>query len=443
MKLRIDRSWIAGCALIMTALTVGLYVVLPAQGHWEIDSSCYEQVARWIIGKEQLTQLPWSLYWGYSGLLALIYTLFGTGVWAVVMMQLFIALGLMYVTYRLAYGMGGQTVARIASALIAVNIGVLVYTQLVMTELLTALLLTAGLERTLSFVRNRRASVAMAAGFLFGCSVWVKPAALLFGPVLLIILLCVSGWSALLFGIGFYIPIILCSILNLFVCGFFGVQVTGTAGIYLYYLPKLIAVVDGVPVAQATAQVYGLMPAASYFKPHYWDALHQLFMSYVTAHPFCAVKVWMFNVGKTMFGLFVTQLKVMLNPALLATPGGLSITTALGSWWTKISVYVVRGSSAWWVIALACVEVLWTLARTALLGCALVRMWSVRSFSFVAIIGLYMSYFLMVTGHDGCGRYRMMIEPLLVALTAYAVDFVITRVGRGVADDQELVNEAI
>src|SRR5262249_47751727 len=161
-----------------------------------------------------------------------------------------------------------------------------------------------------------------------------------------------------------------------------------------------IAYVDGVPVEQARSQVYALMPAGSYFKPHYWDQLHALFVQYVGAHPLLAVQVWLVNVGKTMFGLFVTQLKIMLNPTLLETPGVLSIATAQGPIWSKIVAYIVRGSMQTWVVVLGCIETLWTIAR---FGLALTGLWKLierRAYRTFMLALIYLGYFLMVTGHD-------------------------------------------
>jgi hypothetical protein len=33
----------------------------------------------------------------------------------------------------------------------------------------------------------------------------------------------------------------------------------------------------------------------------------------------------------------------------------------------------------------------------------------------------YAGYFLIITGHDGCARFRMMIEWNLLALTAFGI----------------------
>lgn len=420
--------WLPGCALLMTALTVALYWVIPHAGHWEIDSSCYEQIARWIMGKEQLAQLPWSIYWGYSTLLAGLYTLFGYDVRAVIATQLLLAILLMYVVYRMAYVLAGTQAARIAALLTATNLGVLVYTQLVLTEILLALVLALGLERLLVFLSSKNKNALYASGLFFGCSILVKPAAILFGPLISVFLVFAAGMAnGLMFGALFYLPVMLCALLNFCVCGYYAVQIMGTYNLYYWFAYKLVAAADHIPIAQAQQIVRATIPTEGFpLEPHFWDASKALFTKYVTAHPVLAVVVWITNVCKTAFGLFVTQLKVMLTPNLV--PGSLSITNIAGSVWLRPYAYIVGGSPAWWVTAIGFVEAGMMIVRYACVAASIGMFVRKRSWQIASVVILFCLYFLMITGHDGCGRYRMMIEPLLIALSAVALAMLHNRV---------------
>jgi hypothetical protein len=426
-----DKRWLAWCGLLMTALTAVLYWVIPYQGHWEVDSGCYEQIARWMLGQETLTRMPWSMYYGYSGMLALIYKVCGHQVWAVVIAQLVLSLCIMMIAYRIGYLLSGMFTARIAAALTACNLGVLFYSQLVMTEIPVALLLLLGIERLLAALHETDLVAQRKlwgwSGFFFGCSIWVKPAALLFAPVVIVFAaMCGgAGWrnrliNAAYFATGFYIPVALYSLINMYVCGFFGVQIIGTNNIYLYFLSKLIASVDGISPEIAMKNLLNLLPSDQYpLEPHYWDAVHAVCVHYVATHPWLAVKIWLFNVGKTMFGLFTTQLKVMLSPTL--APGALSITKIVGPWWAKPLTYITGGATSSWVVLLGVLDALWSCVRWVLLALGALYIVSQRAWRDSAAIFLFTMYFLMVTGHDGSGRYRMMVEPLLVVLTAVGV----------------------
>jgi hypothetical protein len=149
-----------------------------------------------------------------------------------------------------------------------------------------------------------------------------------------------------------------------------------------------------------------------------------------------AIQVWILNVGKTMFGLFITQLKIMMNPSLLATPGALSITRISGSVWLKLLGYIAGGSASVWVSILGMLEAVWTMVR---FGLVLTSFWVFaqrRAWAVAIGASMYLSYFLMITGHDGCGRYRMMVEPLLLALAAVGAVWIMRIMcGRMAADE--------
>lgn len=368
-------------------------------------------------------------------MLAFIYKFFGHHVWAVVAVQLVLSLSIMVVAYRIGYLLSGMVTARIAAVLTACNLGILCYTQLVMTEIPLVLLLLLGIEKLL-FALRETDSVAQRrmwgwSGFFFGCSIWVKPAALLFAPVLVVFAALFGGtnWrnrltNAAYFATGFYLPVALYSLINMYVCGFFGVQIIGTNNIYLYFLSKLIASVDGISPDIAMKNLLNLLPSDQYpLEPHYWDAVHAVCVKYIAAHPWLAVKIWLLNVGKTMFGLFTTQLKVMLSPTL--APGALSITKIAGPWWAKPLAYITGGATSSWVVVIGILDALWTCARWVLLAFGSLYIISQRAWRESAVIFLFTSYFLMVTGHDGSGRYRMMVELLLVVLTAVGIHILV------------------
>jgi hypothetical protein len=92
-----------------------------------------------------------------------------------------------------------------------------------------------------------------------------------------------------------------------------------------------------------------------------------------------------------------------------------------GVWWKKIHNYIANGARHWTVIVIGYAEFLYQMIRYVLVFLALGVLLRRREWALTFFLLAFLGYFLMVTGHDGCARFRMMIEGLVVILTAVGV----------------------
>ena len=145
-------------------------------GHWAWKAWCHYPV-------------------GYSGFLAGLYQLFGSGLLVAPIANALLGTLVAVGVHRLARYFLSQNRARIAAGIAALHPGLIAYSAVVMSELLAALLVTAALWLA---VRARgRWSGMIATGVTIGLATLVRPPSLLVAPLLLLV---VPGklWSALL-----------------------------------------------------------------------------------------------------------------------------------------------------------------------------------------------------------------------------------------------------
>lgn len=138
---------------------------------------------------------PWSHYpVGYSGFLALFYSVFGSKPVVATTLQAIIGAATVAAVHRLALTFLSHRRALIAALLCAAAPNLLLYSGLVMTEPLAALgLILAPLTFTKLSRRPYVASVA--AGILFGLTTLVRPQTLLAAPAVALFAGAGSGWK--------------------------------------------------------------------------------------------------------------------------------------------------------------------------------------------------------------------------------------------------------
>lgn len=129
---------------------------------------------------------PWAHYpVGYSALLGAVYRVFGGGLSVAPVVNAVIGTLLVVVVHRLALRGLTENRARFAAGLTALHPGLIVYSAVLMNELLCALLVLAG---AWVVVRRLRWSSAVIAGVLFGFAVLVRPSSLLVAPLVALVL---------------------------------------------------------------------------------------------------------------------------------------------------------------------------------------------------------------------------------------------------------------
>jgi 4-amino-4-deoxy-L-arabinose transferase-like glycosyltransferase len=130
---------------------------------------------------------PWCHYpVGYSGLLAGLYRLFGSGLLVAPVANAMLGTLLVVVIHRLARYYLSENRARIAAGVAALHPGLIAYSVVVMSELLAALLITSALWLAVRW-QGRWWGVVLA-GVTVGLATLVRPPAVLVAPLLVLLL---------------------------------------------------------------------------------------------------------------------------------------------------------------------------------------------------------------------------------------------------------------
>lgn len=136
-----------------------------------------------VVVGGHLVWKPWCHYpVGYSALLGAIYRVFGSGLVVAPVVNAVTGTLLVVVVHRVARYYISQNRARVAGAIAALHPGLIVYSALVMTEPLAALLIMSALYCALHWSKTWRG--VLIGGAVLGLAVLVRPASLLAAPLL-------------------------------------------------------------------------------------------------------------------------------------------------------------------------------------------------------------------------------------------------------------------
>ncbi len=417
--------------LVFAVLTTLLFLAVPTpQGHLEIDSHGYERLATHFEQTGQLldplkpTCHPIQTL-GYPLFLGLVYKVFGHSYGWIVFLQMLLAIACGLMLYSLTTRMVNTTTGLIVLGLWSINLGFLVYVQFLLTEMLLVTFLIAFLERFFAYWKTKNLYSLYFSGFLLGCSVVVKPAAVLFIiPLVIFLLLFMGGrWqrrvrTAALFALSFYLPVTGYMMSNKLRFEHFNIAPMTDEILYRYFAAKIKAKVEGKSY-EDVLQNEQWCTKTDLLDGSGWEASKKFVHEAVWKHPLVIVELWFTNVLKTWLGLFTTQLKVLLDPSV----GGGDCSFFKMSGQTAIeraAAYIFYGQVRWlgW-FALA--EALWTAIRLFLVAVGLWYLWQTKNYTTLVFFVLYLGYFSLITGHDGCCRYRMMIEPVLLVCAGMGI----------------------
>lgn len=196
MKLRAQhasRDLAFTVALAFVALVPRLFVAIawPEEPVW--DGHYYhfgaERIAEGfgysedvVVAGRRVTK-PWAHYpVGYSAWLALFYKVFGSGLLVAPLVNALVGTALVVLVHRIARYSLSAARARIAGGLAALHPGLIVYSAVVMNELLTALLILAAFW--LALRGQARLRWLLGAGLVLGFGILVRPTTLLVAPLL-------------------------------------------------------------------------------------------------------------------------------------------------------------------------------------------------------------------------------------------------------------------
>lgn len=415
---------------IFSALTVLLFFLTPTpSAHLEIDSCGYERLGTHFASTGHLvdplnpTHHPIQTL-AYPFFLGVIYKIFGHSYAWVVVMQWLLALLCGAMIFRTTRRLADRTTANIALFLWAVNLGFLVYVQFLLTEILLVTFLLAFVDRFVVFLDTKKLNTLAISCFFLGCSVVVKPAALFFIAPLMVLVMCgrYRSSKALSRGIiallAFSVPLLTYMTSNKIRFGHFAIAPMSNEILYRYFAAKIKAKLEHKKYEEVLVSEQWCADE-DLLSENAWQASKKFMLQTTREHPGMVIGLWLTNVLKTWLGLFTTQLKVLLDPSVKG--GDCSFFKMAGTGWCSCAcAYITFGNiPALRVVAL--LEAVWMLVRYLLVLCALLWLvWTKKYFTAI-FFAAYLAYFTLVTGHDGCCRYRMMIEPVLIIMTAYGI----------------------
>jgi 4-amino-4-deoxy-L-arabinose transferase-like glycosyltransferase len=367
----------------------------------DVDSPVYECIAR---GED--TVMPTHTN-GYPWFLNVIYSVFGYTRALVVFLQVLLGLCCGFLIYALAQRLFGQGVGLLSFAFFSVNLGFLVFP-----------------ERLCLFMQTSKTSAIIASGILFGISIIVKPVALYF--IFFLLLALVLFWPSKklrrgaglgLFIVCFYLPVVGYMTSNKVVYGRFCVSKLEQANLFVWFHAKIKATQRGTTHHEEMSRFHNVSS----------DELKQQFFTLIKQEPLLAIQVWAREVMKTFFGLYTSNLKVLFTPSLMG--GGVSFFSSdnIRGMFDRLCSYISSGSTSPLVVVIGWAELVWNILRYLLVMLGILfLLFGVgirdRKYQFFLFFALsYIFYFAMITGHDGCGRYRLMFEFLLIIVSSYAI----------------------
>ncbi len=431
------RRVIGASALLFIILSFVLYRAVPTERScFDIDSMGYHRIATEFYSTgvlcDPLTpdQAPVQTV-GYHFFVGVIYKLFGQSTLPIIMVQIFLALLSLWLTFLIGRFFFDDRVAVLAVFLCAVNVGFLVYPQFLLAETVLLTLVLMFVERFLSFFKTGRMSSLVVAGLIGGISLLIKPSMLLFLPVVVLFLLFFPlvrrrrMLTALMFICAFLLPFGGYLTYNKVHYGYFNLAPMKSLNMYYVFLSKVIARVHNIPISQAEQQIPPFSSTNS-LDERGWEGARILFWQYVKSYPMTCIVVWTENVAKTVCGLYSTQLKLLLNPVLVG--GDVSFFKEQGSWLSRAYQYVVRGSTSGVVIAIALFEAVFSILRYLLVLIALCVLLYRRRYATVLFFLAFIIVGVGITGFDGCCRYRILVEPFLLILSSLSVIFLYDKV---------------
>jgi len=188
------RGYLYTAAVTLVALLPRLYVAIAWSKEPVWDGHYYhlgaERLAQGLGYSEdalvagQVLWKPWVHYpVGYSFFLSLFYFVLGSGLLVAPVVNALLGAALSGVSHRVAWHFTTPGRAKVAAALVALHPGLIVYSSLVMTEILSALLLLVAALLVLSWPGSFKSYAG--AGAVIGFAALVRPVSLLALPLLL------------------------------------------------------------------------------------------------------------------------------------------------------------------------------------------------------------------------------------------------------------------
>lgn len=414
----------------------------PLKHHCDIDSKAYIEKAMFLYEKNSLaptptqSQLPYYAL-GYSIIMGIIFKIFSPQIEWVIFIQVLLILLSAFLIFITARRLFNEKIGLIAFALTCLNVGFLTFSQFILTESFLIFFLILFFERFTAYLQSRNRLNLAQSAIALGTSVIIKPAALYFPILLLPLIYLISPrdkkvQAPSLFLILFFSPILIYMTHNKIVFDQFKLANLDSVNVYFWFYPNVLA------------QRYGTSSDIERLKLQFIagpgnnniDAVKNMFRQDLKQNPILFIYVWLKNVVKTFLGLFTTNLKVLVEPQVHG--GDISFFKIHGTVFQKTWLYIESGATSNWLKAVGAFEALWTIIRYLLCFIALAALFNRQKYVLFYFITSYIFYFSIITGHDGCARFRMMFEFVLILLAAFGIYILMPKKERALNEPSSL-----
>jgi hypothetical protein len=103
----------------------------------------------------------------------------------------------------------------------------------------------------------------------------------------------------------------------------------------------------------------------------------------------------------------------------------------------RVHAYIKSGATQSWVVVVGYLEYPLVIATLTFVFDWHALVGTKRRFDLVWLFTVYLAYFSLITGHDGCARFRMLFEFVLILLAALGIWALTTKVQERLASSGE------
>lgn len=404
-----------------------LYHVVDKQsGHFDVDSYGYIDIAQFFAQTGILTDphciaSPPVQPVGYHFFLGILLRIFNGSMALIIGVQILCMCLVIVCSIYLARILYGDVIAWIVGMLSACNIGYLVYAQLILAEVILLLLLMLFFLTYVYFLRDKRIGYVKGAGFFLGISMLIKPVVLLFIIPVAYVTYRVSYITyVLMLMIYFMMPIGIYILRNYVQYGAIFFAPMTELNLYQCFLAKVMSAVDGGD-EQIIIENKLRFNAQSLADSSGWSHARYYFHHYIWNYPYVCSYIWLCNIFKTWFGLYATQLKKMVAPCQDIH----SFFRQNGSLYDCIQCYITGGTDSKAMAWLSWINVWYDAIRLFFACLGLVVLYKRAQTMQVVFFLSWMMSMSIVTGIDGCCRYRLTYEPILLLLASIGLAYIV------------------
>lgn len=390
------------------------YQVPPTKNHMDIDSGAYVQAADFLLRDGSFAILRHCPYYGlgYPAFLAGIKKIGGDSIGFIIAVQVLLAWLVMLFIWRITMLLFDRRAAWVAYLCAVTHLGLLVFAQFFLTEIILMLLLSIGIERILTFFFTKKMSALVGCGLSIGLSCIVKAVALPFFVFLLFFVGVLSWgsnplWKSCVLFFAFMVPYGGYVIHNRIVFTEHRLDSMVKINFYYWYYPHLRAAIHGTSAPDEQRYLQKNVPL---------NQVGPLLIRDVYLFPGKAFLALAKNMTKTLMGLYTSNIKLLIDEKFV--PGCLSFFRLQGSVFVRAKAYIVGNTEHLWIKILGSIELFLLGLRYIFTLFGLWFLWVRRRWYELIFVVFYLGYFIGITGHDGCARFRMMIDMIILALAA-------------------------